>query len=198
MQRHKRSQIFIKKLLNDLTYSGRKNKPAAHKPKKTLESTWHKTVWTRLGVLNACLYPCEDDSRPLFLSEWVWVSLPASNRLFVFVQTPSLADLIKIHFKYHLFKCVLDGLVFVSCPFKQIQILIMMEMYYIAERERCQSWCAFTSKSCVLCSNLIYVTVSEDGNIKSSVVVSVAAAFCGNRELPGNQTVTISTFRCLL
>lgn len=63
--------------------------------------------------------------------------------------------------------------------------------------------------SCVFCSNLIYVTVSEDGDIKSSVVApkcllmtkkatkfSVAAASCGNRELPENQT--ISTFSCLL
>lgn len=91
---------------------------------------------------------------------------------------------------------------FASCPFKQIQILIIMETDCIAKRKRCQRWRAFTSKSCMFCSNLVYVTVSEDGNIKSSVVApkfSLATAFCGNRQLPGNQTVTISTFfSCLL
>lgn len=64
--------------------------------KNTLESTWHKPVQTRPGVLNACLYTCEDDSRPLFLDYLSSaVSFPAFNRLLVFVQTPSLADLIK-------------------------------------------------------------------------------------------------------
>lgn len=114
------------------------------------------------------------------MCEWAWVSTPA------FVQTPSLADLIKIHLKYHLFKCVLDGLVFASCPFRQIQILILMEIYYIAEGERCQSWCvcfaliSFTSQ----CQK--EATLNHQSSLQSvswrkkATKSSVAAAFCEN------------------